>query len=169
MTKLTIIESLAQATQQATTELIIRIFPYENPDIPRRSLELSVNIEKHKEAIKNLGGTLDRHHWVARQEDKIVGTIGYYVLLKDELEASWLSWYCVAPEARNQGIGSKLLEIVIAHIKASGKQYVRVFTSDIPEEKQAQKLYKKIGFVYFREPKFDPASQTNHLYLQLKL
>jgi hypothetical protein len=62
-----------------------------------------------------------------------------------------------------------LLETAITHIKKSGKHYIRLFTSEIPEEKNAQRLYGKKGFIHFREPKFDVASQTKHLYLQLKL
>ena len=86
-------------------------------------------------------------YWVALDEnDNICGTTGIYSVNKDVHEAIWLSWFCVAPEMRGKGVGKLLLEFSIDIAKGLGKKYLRLYTSDDPNEAAAQGLYDKYGF-----------------------
>ncbi len=86
-------------------------------------------------------------YWVGTENGKLIGTTGIYELKKDAKEANWLSWFCVHPEYRGRGIGSKLLDYAIKKAKINRKKYLRLYTSpDDPNEKAAQKLYEKKGF-----------------------
>lgn len=79
-------------------------------------------------------------------DDQVVGTIGLYRTWKDFQEAVWVSWFCVLPDARKQGIGQALIDHVVSQARAGGYQIIRLYTSTHPIEKQAQYLYEKNGF-----------------------
>jgi len=84
---------------------------------------------------------------------EVCGTTGFYTCIKDEAEAYWLSWFCVAPELRGQGIGKQLLEFSIEKAKTDGKKFLRLYTSDDENEAEAQGLYEKYGFKAVGEEK----------------
>jgi len=100
-----------------------------------------------KAALK-LYGTMEYcKYWVAINEaGEIVGTTGLYSVKKDIHEAIWLSWFCVNPNCRGQGIGKQLIEFSIDMARSYGKKYLRLYTSDDPNEVEAQFLYEKYGF-----------------------
>jgi len=90
--------------------------------------------------------------WVAVNEDgDVCGTTGLYACIKDKNEAAWLSWFCVHPMQRGQGIGKKLIEFSIDKARASNKKFLRLYTSDDPNEAEAQSLYEKYGFKIVKE------------------
>ena len=85
--------------------------------------------------------------WVAQNEqDRIIGTTGLYTYVRDEKEAVWLAWFCVDPGERGKGIGRELIEFSINKARGLGKQFFRLYTSDVPNEADAQILYEKYGF-----------------------
>jgi len=85
--------------------------------------------------------------WIAVGENgDICGTTGFYAEKKDFHEAVWLSWFCVDPKYRGQGIGKQLLEFSITTAREYDKKYLRLYTSDHPGEAEAQFLYEKYGF-----------------------
>ena len=93
--------------------------------------------------------------WVAKNEKgEICGTTGLYTCCKDEEEAVWLSWFCVAPEARGQGIGKRLIEFSIKKAKEQNKKYLRLYTSTDPVEESAQVLYEKYGLAKVKEKNY---------------
>jgi len=101
-------------------------------------------------------GTKSLEYWVAVDEKgTICGTTGFYTQKKDIHEAIWLSWFCVAPARRGQGIGKQLIEFSIKEAQSRGKKYLRLYTSDDPNEADAQFLYEKYGFVKTGEVKHD--------------
>jgi len=105
--------------------------------------------------------------WVAKDKnDEICGTTGLYTCCKDEEEAIWLSWFCVAPNKRGQGIGKRLIEFSIEKAKEHNKKYFRLYTSNDPNEATAQILYEKYGFVKTREVKHKTWVEINR---ELKL
>jgi GNAT superfamily N-acetyltransferase len=84
--------------------------------------------------------------WVAINENsEVVGTTGLYKYLADEKEAVWLAWFCVDPNERGKGIGNQLLSFTIEEARRTGVSYLRLYTSDDPNEKEAQVLYEKYG------------------------
>jgi GNAT superfamily N-acetyltransferase len=82
---------------------------------------------------------------IDQQTGKLLGTTGLYQYTCDVTEAVWLAWFCVAPEARRKGIGSRLLDFYIEQAKRTGLQYLRLYTSDRPVEAAAQILYESRG------------------------
>ena len=84
--------------------------------------------------------------WVSVDEaDAVIGTTGLYRYRRDAHEAVWLSWFCVAPEARGRGVGSRLLDFSVEQARETGARYLRLYTSDDPNEADAQRLYESRG------------------------
>lgn len=75
----------------------------------------------------------------------IRGTIGLYATTADEHEARWVSWFCVDPEYRGQGVGKGLLDHLIRVVSARGYRFVRLYTGSDPDEAKAQVLYESRG------------------------
>jgi ribosomal protein S18 acetylase RimI-like enzyme len=87
----------------------------------------------------NLWGAIDQ------QTGRILGTSGLYAYTRDAAEAVWLAWFCVDPEFRRRGIGSRLLDFSIQEARRTGRDYLRLYTSDRPNEAAAQILYESRG------------------------
>ena len=128
--------------------LVDKVFP-EQDTVER----LSFWVYKHRrnplmKGMLKLSGSMSVYrYWVAlNQEGKICGTTGLYSEKEDFHEAIWLSWFCVDPAARGQGIGKELIEFSIDKARGYGKKYLRLYTSDDPNEAAAQFLYEKYGF-----------------------
>ncbi len=84
--------------------------------------------------------------WVAVDGDgTVVGTTGLHAYARDHEEARWLSWFCVAPEARGRGIGRDLLDFAIRQARERGFRYLRLYTGSDPDEAKAQVLYESRG------------------------
>jgi GNAT superfamily N-acetyltransferase len=75
----------------------------------------------------------------------LLGTTGLYSCTHDAEEAVWLAWFCVAPEARRQGLGSRLLDFSIDQARRTGRKYLRLYTSNRQNETAAQILYESRG------------------------
>ncbi|MCL2377486.1 MAG: GNAT family N-acetyltransferase [Defluviitaleaceae bacterium] len=107
-----------------------------------------------KTLLKLYGYMAVFRYWVALNEnDEICGTTGLYAEKDDFHEALWLSWFCVNPNMRGQGIGKQLLEFSIDTAREYKKKYLRLYTSDDPNEAAAQFLYEKYGFRIVRTEK----------------
>lgn len=73
-----------------------------------------------------------------------LATLYEYLAQPDEV---WLAWYGLLPTARGNGRGAKLLDWLIAQIKAEGRRTLRLWTTDESEYSRATQLYAKRGFV----------------------
>ncbi len=80
------------------------------------------------------------------EANRVRGTTGLYRYRRDADEAVWVSWFCVAPEARGRGVGQALIEHTVARAREAGFGRVRLYTSTDPNEAAAQQLYEKNGF-----------------------
>jgi GNAT superfamily N-acetyltransferase len=105
--------------------------------------------------------------WIAVDEQhNILGTSGLYTMTQDQEEAKWLSWYCVAPEARGQGVGKALLNYATRKAREYGAKYLRLYTGDDEAEKVAQGVYQRHGLKVY---KIEPKLTYNRLYRAMAL
>jgi ribosomal protein S18 acetylase RimI-like enzyme len=103
---------------------------------------------------------------IDQQTGTLLGTTGLYQYNCDVKEAVWLAWFCVHPDVRRRGIGSRLLDFSIEEAKRTGLQYLRLYTSNRPNEAAAQILYESRGLKVTRK-KWRPFHTT--IYRQLRL
>ncbi len=142
---------IISATEETLLEaknLVKRVFPYRSISEQFTLIAMTHQDNNLIDKIMNLFGIKDIIDiWVAVNEhDQVVGTTGLYNYWRDEDEAVWLFWYCVAPEERGKGIGKKLLTHTIKEAKNMNVDYLRLYTSDDRNEKEAQIVYEKHGF-----------------------
>ena len=150
------IEHLGQDLLPAARQLVARVFPWQSP-IERLSFWAIANrnfpFVRRVMAYVGVADILDFWGAVDSQTKALLGTTGLYLYNRDTSEAVWLAWFCVAPEARGKGIGSRLLDFSIDKAQNSGREYLRLYTSDDPREAAAQRLYESRGLKIVREKK----------------
>ena len=88
--------------------------------------------------------------WIARMEEKIVGSIAIDGAEYDS-HGAHLRWFIVAPENQGRGIGNKLLKeaVEFCRKKKFGRVYLWTFAGLDP----ARHLYEKFGFKLCEEHK----------------
>lgn len=149
-------------------KLVAKVFPWR--DLPERMSFWAYRRQGNslvRMLMRLYGVSSFINIWAAvKNGGKVCGTTGLYLDKKDEHEAVWLSWFCVDPVQRRQGIGKMLIEFSIEKAKESGKDYLRLYTSDHSSEAAAQGLYEKYGLVVFRKEKYE---SDTYLYRELNL
>lgn len=106
-------------------------------------------------------------YWIARDRktNEIYGTVGLYAYA-DDPQAYWVGWMCVDPHQRGRGIGKKLYGFVFNEARCRGdRPYLRLYTSNSPNEARAQEMYDKSGLTVYKE-EFDPVSGYTRFYRQ---
>ena len=167
-TMVIVIEPLKKEYLTETIALGKEVFVNDEPDKIALAIEKSLNPAK-EEMLKIYGGA-SIQYWIAKENRRVAGAIGYYLTLEDADEAAWLGWFFVRPEARGKKMGLQLLETVIDTVTKAGKTYLRVYSSsDDPLEKRAHQIYAQRGFVPFRDPDYNPYQKGMVTYLQLNL
>jgi len=165
------IEPLSYKTLEAAIDLVNEIFPHQNL-FEKASLAFRFSLQNSiiSQLAFSVIGITEAHYWVAIDEDsrKVIGTTGLYCYKKDRNEAYWLGWTCVAPEARGQGIGGKLVDFCIAEARTAGKNFLRLYTSNHPNQAIAQILYEKRGFRLIGDSQIR-GTQFKKLYCELEL
>jgi len=170
------IKELDNSNIDAAAALVSKCFPEQSFD---ERMSFWIYKRQHKRFARFLmrlsGYEAPLKAWVVANDDgSICGTTGIYFTRKDRAEAVWMSWYCVDPDMRGQGIGKMLIEYAIEKANELGKKYFRLYTSDYPLEADAQVVYEKYGFKItrtkkkrgwmqiFRELELNPDSIENH-------
>jgi len=142
------IEHLERNRLPAARKLVWRCFPRQNP-FERLSFWAIANrsspLMRQMMACVGVADFLDFWGAIDQQTGTLLGTTGLYLYTRDATEAVWLAWFCVAPEARRRGIGSRLLDFSIEEAKRTGRKYLRLYTSDRSGEAAAQILYGSRG------------------------
>jgi len=152
------IKPLSKSNIKGAVKLLQRVF---NPhpkdfDYPGKwfSASLDSKSKKSKEIYQSFNVSYLKYYVAIDEKfSKVIGTTGIYEFWKDKKEASWLAWFCVDPEYRGKGIGSKLLAYIIKKAKKRKKKFLRLYTSPNPAEEKAQILYKNRGFKEFKREK----------------
>ena len=142
------IEHLERSRLAEARKLVWRCFPRQT--LPERLSFWAIANHRspHMRRLMAWAGVADfLDFWGAidQQTGRLLGTTGLYQYTCDAAEAVWLAWFCVAPEVRRRGIGSRLLDFSIAEAKRTGLQYLRLYTSDRKVEAAAQFLYESRG------------------------
>jgi ribosomal protein S18 acetylase RimI-like enzyme len=118
-------------------------------------LRSPLGMDKGSERDNNDDGAL---HLIAMCDRTIIGS-GRLRELSPELGS--ISYIAVLPEFQNQGIGTKLMEKLIAQAKENNLKTVRLMSRI-----NAVKFYKKLGFVEKDNP-FDYLG-IPHIFMELK-
>lgn len=140
----------------------------QNGDLPARSLKASLDesiVDKHDDmkAMKN------RQYWVFIDNERVVGITGLMEMDDDENTTDWVNWFCVHPDYRGKGIGKKLLKYLENISIERGKQFLKLWTSDSPNESGAQILYDKMGFNVTSKEKYSEGDSTVLIYREKPL
>ncbi|MFE1746617.1 GNAT family N-acetyltransferase [Coleofasciculus sp. H7-2] len=109
-------------------------------------------------------------YWVAVDDasQKVVETTGLYSSKDDKNEGLWLGWTCVDTAFRGQGIGRKLVDFAIEKAGSEGNKFLRLYTSNHPNQAIAQLLYDKRGFRIIGEEPFK-GSRLKKIYREVEL
>ena len=95
-------------------------------------------------------------YFVIENEGKILGGAGVKQLENEEKNICELQKMYVLSDARNLGLGAKLIENCLK--KAIEFEFESCYLETMPYMEDAQKLYKKVGFDYI----FCPLGNTGH-------
>ncbi len=90
--------------------------------------------------VENYDPTKD-HLWIVENENEIVGCIA---IVNVDDKVGQLRWLLVEPNARNKGIGTKLMHEALSFCRHQG--YQKVILGTFSDLKKARKLYSKNGF-----------------------
>jgi ribosomal protein S18 acetylase RimI-like enzyme len=163
------IEHLDRKQLKEAKKLVRRCFPVQSPGEWLSFWAIANRDSPQMRRMMSWVGVADiLDFWGAidRQTGTMLGTTGLYQYTSDAREAVWLAWLCVAPEARRQGIGSRLLDFSIEEARRSGLPYLRLYTSDMRNEAAAQILYESRG-LKITSKKWRPFYQV--IYRELRL
>lgn len=164
------IEPLSKENLQEAISLANSVFPEEVDSEENPELEYLATLEPetYRTEMSSVG-IISEKNWVARRNGEVVGVIGLYQKSSDPEGVIWLGWYCVLPQARHQGIGTGMLEEIIAAARNEGYEKIRLWTTSEPHVADAQKLFEKVGFALVREDTYANNPLYKILYREKKL
>ena len=84
--------------------------------------------------------------WIAERHGELVGSVA---VVAESLETAQLRWFLVAPDARGEGLGQRLLDEAIAFARAEG--YRRMILWTVAGLEAAGRRYAAAGFVRTRQ------------------
>jgi ribosomal protein S18 acetylase RimI-like enzyme len=146
------IEPLAPTTLNQAIAVANRVFPHQGlTEKASYAFRLSLISGWLPRIILRSVNIIEVSYWVAVEDRRVLGTTGLYGYAQDFYEAYWLGWTCVLPEARESGIGGKLVDHAIAQAQQSDKSFLRLYTSTQPNEAVAQTLYENRGLKIVKE------------------
>ena len=133
----------------------------ENGGLPERSIRASLD-KTVADQYDDMGRFKNREYWCVLNETQVIGMIGLMEMDEDKKTTDWVSWFCVHPDYRKQGVGAQLIDHLCEISIGRNKEFLKLWTSDAPNEKDAQALYEKKGFkVISTEPHKEGHSTVN--------
>ncbi|MEH6993872.1 GNAT family N-acetyltransferase [Neobacillus drentensis] len=120
------------------------LIPLTRPNQNKAALE-----RRDTMTLDNLKQRLDHHHiYLIYLDDQLVGEMNYMVdpghLFKIEAGTAWIGITIGEDEGRGKGIGFQAIQFLEEEIKKDGLNRVELGVFEF--NKQAQKLYKKLGY-----------------------
>lgn len=164
------IQPLSQTTISSAIQLTNIVFPHQNLlEKASFAFRLSLMSGWLPKLLLRVMSIDEARYWVALSEDvDTLGVTGLYKYIKDEDNSLWLGWTCVAPTARGKGVGGMLLDFAIAKASNEGKKFLRLYTSNDPNESAAQHLYERRGLRVVGVQKLQ-GSPFKRIYRELSL
>lgn len=160
---------LSPATLKPALALITTTFNLTPDEVPVLELEESVEPGRHT-AILAQKGISDPSYWVALFHGHVAGVTGIYFTPLDRHEAVWGGWTVYDPTLRGSVSRAKMLMLqkMVIEAHATGRKLLRLYTSTLPAEAAANRLYDHVGLkVYRTEPLPDGTGMV--LYRQAEL
>lgn len=105
-------------------------------------------------------------YYVAELNGEIVAGGGFGSLPGAPAEVCELQKMYLLPQTRGLGLGQKLIERCIEDAKAMG--YAQCYLETLPNMLAAQRLYKKMGFVYIDQPMGSTGHNACPVWMLLK-
>jgi GNAT superfamily N-acetyltransferase len=131
-------------------------------------LRASLNPSKYRQ-ILNEWKIPKLEYFIAIDEssDEVVATSGIYEMSGD-LASGWVGWTATHPDHRRKGIGEMMLRRTLDEMKKRDYKLAKLHTVDIDDQKNAHKMYEKVGF---QLEKVEPNAEIGHdrLYYELRL
>lgn len=165
------IKPLSKQTLTAAIDLADKVFQYQRWwEKASWAFQLSLMHGYFPKLLLGLLGISWCRYWAAvNSQADVLGITGLYTRSGNS-ETYWLGWTCVNPEARGQGIGAKLVDFAVSQAKNSGANYLKLYTSDLPDYAIARQLYERRGFELVQQVLQKHKQMTfNILYYQLPL
>lgn len=79
--------------------------------------------------------------------ERVAGVIGYLHDRRNAQSVFWLGWFYVHREARGMSVGRRLVERVVAEVRARGGRKLYTDTSSWKFYDRAHRFYREAGFV----------------------
>jgi len=120
-------------------ELLKQSFVYtpagEMPSLISKNVEHAIEVEKIKYLINLIDGV--KFYILAKEQDKL---IGFGLISESNLQYFYdLTWVCVDPAYRNQGLGKQITTRAVEFAKSRDRKII--ITTEIP------KFYTDLGFI----------------------
>ncbi len=148
------VEPLSAQTLDQALNLIKNYFLLKDDENPELELKEAVSPGKYSEELLKYG-IINPKYWVMKLDNKIIGISGIYSNPDDIEDTIWGGWtVCDLKMVNSISICKSVLLIYqVKEAFKTGKKYFKLYTSTLPSESQANKLYEKVEcFVYKREP-----------------
>lgn len=160
---------LSPATLKPALALITDTFQLTPDEVPTLELEEAVEPGRHTAALVEKG-VCDPCYWVALYHGHVAGVTGIYFNPLDRHEAVWGGWTAYDPKLRSSVSRAKMLMLdkMLIEARATGRRLLRLYTSTLPAETAANRLYDRAGLkVYRTEPLPDGTGMV--LYRQAEI
>ncbi len=131
--------------------------------LPERALRAALEPDFAR-SFQDMDGVLSRDFWLAEENGAGCGVIGLMEREEDTIDTDWLNWFCILPMYRGKGYGRFMLENMVTESSERKKKFLRLWTTDSPNELEAQYLYEKMGFVVTSQEPYVSGMATLCIY-----
>ena len=106
--------------------------------------------------------------WTAERDSELIGELYAFLDLEEDREladgttTAYLCAFRIRKDYRGQGLGTRLMETVLADLKAEGFRRATIGVG--PDEEQNVRLYRRLGFTAkVRDCRIDPCAMDEHM------
>ncbi len=164
-----VIENLSAETFNEALNLVNDYFQLSENENPELELRESISPGSFSNELAKYG-ILNPIYWVMKQDGKVIGLSGIYNAPEDKEDSVWGGWTVFNNDVMNS-ISCCKIALMAHQLKEAyqtGKTFFRLYTSTLPSESQANRLYDKIEcHVYKREAVTDGSYEV--LYREFDL